>query len=61
MNVRVVPRGQPQRTDTYTGIAPPVNCNGQFWFLYHWRGGEPQALKVEDVAEIALDDEGAVS
>ncbi len=62
MNVRIVPRGQPQRTDTYTGINDIV-CDGDALQLLERKdsGYVDHRIPLSSVAEILLDEEGAVS
>lgn len=62
MNVRIVPRGWPNRTDTYTGIVF-VYSDGEGLSLHeHGPHALPShILPLAQVAEIQMDDEGAVS
>lgn len=56
MNVRIVPRGQPQRTDLYSAANEPlVVWDGQLIIPLH--DGPVEVLQLKDVAEIWLDDE----
>lgn len=84
MNVRITPRGQPQRTDLYSGIVGPLLSDGTMlrlqrplpWLVEralehghawdsHWTPPRELLTVVElplrDVAEIALDEDGAVT
>ncbi len=58
MNVRITPRGEPQRTDLYSGIGKVLADQG---FLALYRRAHPDAwprtLPLREVAEIALDEE----
>jgi len=60
MNVRITPRGAPQRTDLYSGIDKVLADQG---FLALYERAHPDAwpltLPLRDVAEIALDEDGA--
>lgn len=55
MNVRISPRGAPQRTDLYGGVAR-VSADGESLRL--WRSAvDVTVLELRRVAAIALDDE----
>lgn len=58
MNVRITPRGAPQRSDLYSGISKVLADQG---FLVLYERAHPYAwpltLPLRDVAEIALDEE----
>lgn len=60
MNVRIVPRGQPARTDLY-GAVVRVISDGSFLYMSqlltppNTRGGTK--LPLRDVAEILIDDD----
>lgn len=63
MNVRITPRGAPQRTDLYSSIVR-VSSDGRLLKLE----GDPTRrtysdawFTLEEVAEIALDEDGAVT
>ncbi len=57
MNVRIVPRGQPQRTDLYSGVGK-VLSNGKEWLLITPFGHPIMSCGFGEVAELLLDDEG---
>lgn len=65
MNVRIVPRGHPNRTDLYSTPMPLlVDCardDTDVLTLWIMTRGRIVALPLSEVAEILLDDEGAVS
>jgi hypothetical protein len=54
VNVRITPRGTPNRTNLYGGIET-VRSDGTWLVLYRTHG--PVVLPMRQVAEIALDDE----
>jgi len=57
MNVRITPRGQPQREDLYGGVGK-VRSDGELLSLYDRRYPTVRVVLVQrQVAEIALDDD----
>lgn len=55
MNVRIVPRGAPKRTDLYS-VPRTVRSDGETLILIT-AGGVIQRLPLKSVAEILLDDD----
>lgn len=60
MNVRIVPRGQPTRTDLYSSIEH-ILCFQELWMLLDRRWQVRARIAVDYVAEVQLDEEGAVT
>lgn len=68
MNVRITPRGCPNRSDVYTGVQPGhVYSDGRVLFLGavlnpFWNQWQPaETIPLAEIAEIALDEDGAVT
>lgn len=59
MNVRVTPRAELQRTDTYTGVAR-CHSDGVTLRLYFWNL-ESVSLPLRSIVEILIDADGAVT
>lgn len=60
MNVRIVPRGWPDRTDLYSGIPPKgVLVSHGVLTLLSYSGTVVTRLPMHTVAEILLDEDGA--
>jgi hypothetical protein len=62
MNVRIVPREFPNRTELYSGVMYPLHqSDGVFVTLLGKNRSLIAVLPVHGVAEVLLDEEGAVS
>lgn len=58
MNVRIVPRHAPNRTDLYGGIGTlKTDPTGEWLVFFRLRFRSAFRLPMKDVAEILLDDE----
>lgn len=55
MNVRITPRGHPERTELYGGVNPPVHVEAGMVVLR--LPSRAVVLSLKDVAEIALDED----